>query len=379
VRRAISIQDIARAANVSHATVSRALHDSPLISTDVRERIQRLAREMGYTPNAVAQSLKSRQTRAIGLVVTSISDPFVGLVVRGIEEVAQTANMGVFLSVSHNDPEREMQVIEMFRHRRVDGIISAAAQLTDRYSAELAGTGLPTVLINQQAETDSGLLHSVNVDDYSGARLAVAHLIKLGHTRIGYIGAGNRPRSNHRRLAGYRDALGEAGIPVCETYIGIADAGHKSHAEDVADGQALLPKLLRAGTSAVFCFNDMIAVGVLLACRERGLVVPRDLSVAGFDDVDAAQYVTPPLTTIRQPKLELGRAAMDMLLKLLNGSVIQDRVLAAELIVRGSTGPEAEDNRNDATIHGRKPDRADPRLSRPEPGRGGDARAGGVD
>ncbi len=340
--RAVSIQDIARAAGVTHGTVSRALHDSPLISADVRERIRRIATEMGYTPNAVAQSLKRQRTRAIGLVVTSIADPFVGPVVRGVEEVAQRANMSVFLSMSYNDPQRELSVIETFHRRRVDGIISAAAQLGGRQGAHLARTNVPTVLINQQAETDSGLLHSVNVDDYSGARLAVDHLIGLGHCRIGYIGAGNRARSNRRRLAAYRDALEAAGIDPVDQRIRIADSAHRFHTEDVDDGRALLGDLLEAGVTAVFCYNDMIAVGALLACRERGIAVPESLSIAGFDDIDAAQYVTPALTTVRQPMLQLGRHAMEMLLTLLDRGAVETHALPAELVVRKSTAAPCE-------------------------------------
>ncbi len=335
--RAVSIQDIARAAGVSHGTVSRALHDNPLISADVRDRIRQLAQEMGYTPNAVAQSLKQQRTHTIGLVVTSIADPFVGTVVRGIEEVAQEAHMSVFLSMSYNDPQREISVIETFQQRRVDGIISAAAQLSGRHGPRLARIAVPTVLINQQAETDSGLLHSVNVDDYSGARLAVEHLVGLGHRRIGYIGAGNRARSNRRRLAGYRDALDAAGIEPDPAWVRIADPGHKFHTEDVGDGRAFVVELLKAGSTAVFCYNDMIAVGALLACRERGVAVPEELSVVGFDDIEAAEYVSPPLTTVRQPMLLLGRLAMEMLMELLNGRPVENHVLAAELVPRAST------------------------------------------
>ena len=217
--RAVSIQDIARDAGVSHSTVSRALHDNPLISAEVRQRIQQLAQEMGYTPNAVAQSLKGKRTNTVGLVVTSISDPFVGRVVRGIEDVAQAAGINVLLSVSNNDPKREMVVIDTFHRRRVDGVISAAAQISGPYTQRLAQIKMPTILINQQAETATEQLHSVEVDDYAGARQAVEHLLALGHRTIGYLGAGNRPRSNRRRMAGYGDALAAAGIAGNEAWI----------------------------------------------------------------------------------------------------------------------------------------------------------------
>ena len=337
--RPISIQDIARAAGVSHSTVSRALHDSSLISPEVRQRIQQLAHEMGYTPNAVAQSLKGKRTNTIGLVVTSIADPFVGRVVRGIEDVAQAAGVNVFLSVSNNDPQREMVVIETFHRRRVDGVISAAAQISGPYTQRLAQIKMPTVLVNQQAETDAGQLHSVEVDDYTGARQAVEHLIGMGHGRIGYLGAGNRPRSNRRRTTGYRDALAAAGIPAHEAFMRMAPAEHRYHTDDVADGQTFLPELLAAGVTAVFCYNDMIAVGALLACRELGVRVPEQVSIVGFDDIEIARYVTPPLTTVHQPKLRLGELAMQMLLDILEEHPVENQVLTTDLVVRASAGP----------------------------------------
>src|SRR6266496_3250993 len=177
----ISIEDIARAAGVSHSTVSRALHGSTLISVDVRERIQQLAQQMGYTPNAVARSLQMRRTHTIGLVITSIADPFFGDVVKGVEEVARVAHMSVFLSASQNDPEQEMAVIETFHRRRVDGILVVASRVSSEHAERLNHIQVPTVIINGQAEARYEQLHSVAVDDYAGARLAVDHLLRLGH------------------------------------------------------------------------------------------------------------------------------------------------------------------------------------------------------
>jgi len=337
MRRTISIQDIAQAAGVSHTTVSRALRDSPLISAEVRERIQRMAQEMGYIPNAVAQSLRGERTNTIGLVVTTIADPFVGRVVRGIEEAAQQDNLSLFLSVSNNSPDREVAVIETFRRRRVDGIIVAAAQLTAQHEKRLASASLPTVLINHQAETRPEHLNSVSVDDYSGGLIAARHLLELGHRSIGYLGAANRPRSNRARLQGYRDALRAAGITPRDDWERNAPPEHHYHTDDVRDGQAMLPALVEAGVTAVFCCNDMMAVGALMACRVLGIAVPEQLSIVGFDDIELAQFVTPPLTTIHQPKLRLGQLAMEMLLDLLAGRPVEDHVLPTELVVRAST------------------------------------------
>ncbi len=343
-RQEISIEDIARAAGVSHSTVSRALRESPLISVDVRERIQRMAREMGYTPNAIAQSLQNRQTSTIGLVVTSIADSFWGDVMKGVEEVAREAGFSVFLSASHNDPDQEMAIIETFRRRRVDGILVAASRITSNYQKRLHHIQLPTVLINSQAESQDELLHWVCVDDREGARLAVEHLLRLGHRSIGYLGIENRPRSNRQRLGGYRSTLATAGVPCHDAWVVIApgtlsggEVIEASLEEDVAAGQALLPRLLDAGVTAVFCYNDMIAVGVLVACQERGIAVPQELSVIGFDDIKMASYVTPPLTTIHQPKVELGRLATQVMLDLLKKHPGRNHILPPTIVLRAST------------------------------------------
>jgi DNA-binding LacI/PurR family transcriptional regulator len=334
---AVSIRDIAKAAGVSHTTVSRALRNSPLISGEVREDVQRIARQMGYTPNIVARSLKERRTNTIGLVVTSIADPFVGRVARGIEEVAASGGIDILLSISRNDPEQEMAVIESLHRRRVDGIIVAAGLIGEQYAGRLARIDVPTVLINQQAEAQYDTLHSVSVDDYGGARFAMEHLLSCGHHAIGYLGAGNRPRSNRRRLEAYCDALADAGVHFEDDRVRIAARDQRFHTDDVAAGQALVPELLAARVSAVFCYNDMIAVGALMACRELGVKVPEQLSVVGYDDIELAQYVTPALTTIHQPKLRLGQLAMEMLLDLMAGQHVDDRVLETALICRAST------------------------------------------
>ena len=335
--RSPSIEDIARAAGVANSTVSRALRDSPLISVDVRAHIQRLAREMGYTPNGIAQSLQTKRTNTIGLVVTSIADPFFAVVAKGVEDGAQSAGLSVFLSASHNDPAREIAVIETFQRRRVDGIIVADSQISSNYTQRLMRIDVPTVLINSQADEQSTLLHSVAVDDYSGARLAVEHLLELGHRSIGYLGAGNRPKSNRRRLEGYRDALTDADVQPHDSWVAIAPAEDVLHEDDVIAGQALSIPLLNAGVTAIFCYNDMIAIGALMACREQGIAVPQDLSVIGFDDIAMAQYVTPPLTTILQPKIQLGRAAIQMLLDLLDNRPVQNHVISPIFMPRAST------------------------------------------
>lgn len=326
----VSIKDIARAAGVSHSTVSRALRGSPLVSPDTAAHIRQLADDMGYTPSAVAQSLVTRQTRTIGLVVTFISDPFVDRIVEGVEDMAAGAGYSVFLSCSYADPDREIAVVETFHRRRVDGVIVLASRVGREHGQRLDELQVPIVLINSQADREYH--YSVSADDEQGARLAVKHLLDLGHRRIGYIGSTFRRPSSARRLAGYTAALTGAGIPHDSDLVIVPET-----MKDVQSGRLALGPLLAAGATAVFCYNDRTAIGVMLAARERGLEVPQALSVVGFDDIEASSYVTPPLTTVHQPRLRMGRQAMQMLLDMLEDKPVADQLLPCELVVREST------------------------------------------
>jgi DNA-binding LacI/PurR family transcriptional regulator len=326
----VTIKDIARIAGVSHTTVSRALKNNPAISPGTTRRIQRIASELGYTPSAVAQSLLSQQTWTIGMVVTSIADPFVAQVVEGVEMVAQAANYGVFLITSNNNLEQEIAAVETLQRRRVDAIIVASSRVGSLYSSKLNQIRAPVVLINNQEEGE--YLYSVAVDDVQGAQLAVEHLLELGHRRIGYIEAPNRPKSNKRRLVGYQNALLQAGIEPDPALI-----VHSEVETDVARGQASLACCLAAGATAVFCYNDLTAIGLLMACRQQQLRAPDQLSVVGFDGIEATLYVTPPLTTITQPRLRLGEIAMEMTLALLKKQEVQNCLLPCQLTLREST------------------------------------------
>lgn len=337
-KRRISIEDIARRAGVSHTTVSRALRDSPLISPEVREEIKRLAREMNYVPNAIAQSLQNQRTNTIGVVVTSIADPFYAEVVEGIEQVARSAGLSVLLSASHRDVEQEIAAIDNFYRRRVDGILLADSRIRQQDMKQLGQIAAPIVLINSQTKEQSKMFHSVEIDDRLGGQMAVEHLISLGHTAIGYLGVGDRSRSNEQRLEGYRMALTKAGLRLIDDWIVISDEDF-TRTSDVDSGQHMLPKLVAAGVTSICCYNDMIAIGALLACQELGISVPQELSLVGFDGIALSRYVTPPLTTIRQPMLDIGGNAAQMLLDLLQEKDVENRVLSPFLVKRGSSAP----------------------------------------
>ena len=337
----VSIRDIARAAGVSASTVSRALNDSPAIRLEVRSRIQGIADEMGYTPNALAQGLLSQRTHSIGLVITTISDPFFVDIVKGIDEVAQNAGISVFLATSDNDPEREIKIIEMFNRHRVDGVIVAASRISSEYASRLGQIHIPVVMINNQVEGDKYQhLNSVRVDDYAGGRLAALHLVGLGHRRIGYLGVDNRPGSNTKRMEGYQDALLETGVDFCPEWVCLSNlTANGDLSGDLQAGRKLGLELIHMRVTAVFCYCDTVAAGVLDACRKMGISVPGQLSLVGFDDNELCEIVDPPLTTIHQPKLEMGQQAMQMLLAGLNGETIGDAIVQPALVVRGSTGP----------------------------------------
>ena len=333
----VSIKDIAEAAGVSHSTVSRALNDSPLVKEATQARIKGLAREMGYIPNAVARSLKAQRSGTIGLVVTSLRDPFFTEVMAGVDEVAGDAGLSMFVTASHNDPEREMAVIETFHRRRVEGIIVAASRLTRRYRERLARIRVPLVLINQHTDQSQPGIHVVAFDERAGAQLAVEHLIALGHRKIGYLGLGNRQRSNRLRLEGYRDALRDASIAPDPAWARIVPEAEMQTLSDTDAGAAHVTECLNAGATAALCYNDRVAIGALMACRRAHIAVPGSLSLVGFDDIGAAQGVSPPLTTVRQPRGEMGRLAMGVMLDLLEGRPVTDHVLAPTLVRRAST------------------------------------------
>src|SRR5438874_10239208 len=327
----VSIYDIAKKARVAPSTVSRALEDHPRIGAETKQRIQALAGEMGYIPSTVAKSLAANKTWTIGMVLASISDPFMGRVVEGVEQVAIEVGFNVFVSTSQNDRQREIAVIKMLQRRRVDGIIVIASHLFDQYPRFYGRSKVPIVIINEQKPGET--MHFVTVDDVHAAQLAVEHLLALGHCRIGYVGVTNRPKSNQYRLKGYQDALEAAGIASDPALIFTSNT-IEDHAKR---GEASLEPLLAAGATAVFCFNDTTAMGLLAACYKRGFSVPENLSIIGFDDIDMAAYTIPPLTTIRQPRFELGQRAMHMMLNLLDGQEPENQIVPGKLVVRQTT------------------------------------------
>lgn len=332
----VSIKDIARLAGVSHSTVSRALRHSPLIPEATAKRIQEIAKEQGYTASAVARSLVTRKTQAIGVVVTSIADPFNGDVVDGIEQVANRHGYSVILAMSQADRDREIAVVRSFQERRVDGILVASSRVGALYLPVLSELRIPIVLINNQG--GGAQVHNVSIDNTGGAALATRHLIELGHRRIAYVGDRFGFQSDTERRDGYRQALTEAGIAIDPALEFLGDG--KLDGGVLAAEQILAAKTNPNQTkpTAVFCYNDMTALGVMAEASRRGLSVPGDLSMAGFDDILFARLSQPALTTVRQPRFDLGARAMTMLLAVMSGTLTERAItIRGELMERGST------------------------------------------
>jgi len=332
-----SIKDIARAAGISHSTVSRALNDSPLVNAETKARVRRLAQEMGYSPDAAARSLVSGRTRTVGVVVTTVADPFVAVVVEGIERTAYAHGYSLILAASHNEPQREIAAVEMLRSKRVDSVIVTSSRVGALHQERLGSAGVPVILLNSHSQQQMPNAYSVRVDDVHGGRLATEYLLGLGHQRIAHVAGLEGHSDSNDRLDGYLSALAGAGIDYDPDCV-VNGTGRLDSGPEVL--RSLLA--LRERPTAVFCYNDMTAIGLLSAARNAGVAVPRDLAIVGFDDIPLAAHVAPALTTIAQPMFELGERAMSMALVLMGHQGIApcdvtDVILQGQLIVREST------------------------------------------
>jgi DNA-binding LacI/PurR family transcriptional regulator len=331
-----SIKDVARLAGVSHSTVSRALRNSPRVNPETIEKIRRIAAESGYRASAVGRSLATRRTHTIGVVVTTITDAFAAEVVSGIEEAAAARDYSIFLANSGADPDREMRVVHTLEERRVDGIVVTASRVGALYVPMLSKMRVPIVLLNNQHPSE--FAHSVMIANTEASAAATRHLIDLGHRRIAYLGDRNGRQSDTERFAGYRHALDAADLPFEPQLVFHGDGNPEGGMEGIAHLLALPDP-----PTAVFCYDDMTAIGALRQIRILGLRVPHDISLIGFDDLPIVRYIDPPLTTVRQPMPQMGRLAMETLLDILAGSRSNHNIkVPGELIVRESTLPPKE-------------------------------------
>lgn len=336
-----TIRDVASRAGVSTATVSRALRGGAGVDPSTRKRVQDAARELRYRPSGVARSLKLRSTQTIGLIVTDIENPYFPQLVRAVEDAARERGYSVILANGKRDVAREIQSLELLAGRQVDGLLIASAALTEHHRSWIDERPCPVVIINGGSYTAD--VPAVLSDNVEGGRMAVEHLLGLGHSQLAYVGDMTTENvAVTERLDGVRAAAAAAGVEVRV----VQSAGHVDGAERAArEAMERWPD-----TTALVCYNDLAAVGVLRGVRSMGLRVPHDVSVVGFDDIELAPYVDPALTTIRQHTDEIGRWAVDRLIDSIsdrsdtavpspNGldAHAQPERIPVELVVRDST------------------------------------------
>ncbi|MEP6999622.1 MAG: LacI family DNA-binding transcriptional regulator [bacterium] len=333
---AVTITDVARLANVSVATVSRVLNASAPVREDTRARVLEVARELHFSPNGAARTLKRRQASALGVILPDLYGEFFSELLRGIDQEAQRAGHALLVSSSHHDAHGVSVAVRAMRGR-VDGLLVMAPEVSSASLATALPDGLPTVILNTAATKHAAA--AVMVDNMSGTRVVVQHLAALGHQTVAFICGPPRNADATARLRGYRAAMRDAGLPVHESLVFRGD-----FTED-GGWQAARAMIATAGPrpTALFAANDAMAVGALLAFHEAGFDIPRDISVVGFDDIPIARYVTPSLTTVRVAIDVLGARAAALLFRALTDPLargtVHREVIPAELIVRHSCGP----------------------------------------
>ncbi len=328
-------RDVARQARVSISTVSHVLNGTRWVSPDLRERVLAATRDLGFEPNAIARSLKIKRSQTLGLVISDISNPFFASVVRGVEDVAQARGYTLIFGNSDEDPAKEAEYLRILSSRRVDGLILAPAGDAHDYLVRLVKAEFPLIFLDR--EVPDLQVPAVLLQNEEAAREAVRHLIDLGHRRIGMITGRPRISTTTDRLAGYRHALDDAGIPFEEQLV--ASGGSRSEGARVVTG-AMLDRVPRP--TAFFVGNNLMTIGAVAAIEERGLSIPDDVALIGFDDFTWASLFRPTLTTVAQPTYELGQTAAELLIRRIegDGTALPDRVLLpGSLVIRESSGP----------------------------------------
>ena len=329
-----SLQEVAARAKVSVATVSRVLNKSDKVVPETSAIVEQALRDLGYRPSRVARRLRMNNGRAhlVGLIIPDIQNPFYAEIARGVEDAAYAAKYALLLCNSDENPDKERFYLDVMRDESVDGIVLPPFDDTDFAVIEMVQTGMPVVCVDRSlAKVKTDL---VEVDNYQGALEAVNHLLDKGHTAIALIEGRTQVSTSRERRRGYLDALAARGIAPRKEFMRAGDFKQES-------GRVLATELLgvRKPPTALFVCNNLMTVGALAGLHQRGLSVPGDVAVVGFDDLPWAEALDPPPTVVRQPAYDVGRQAMELLLKRImepERPPVTVRLLP-ELVIRRST------------------------------------------
>lgn len=327
-----TIEDVAALAGVSIATVSRAINEPAKVADATRRRVTEAIAQTGYTTNAMARSLRMRRSNMILILAPDVGDPNFSNILVGLETEASKRGYGVLIGNTQNDPGRETDYLRFISSNQADGLILLTGHLPYGYGQDHGESRLPPmVAVNEPVP--GGTVPFVGVDNFEAARIAVEHLISQGHRRIAFIGRSAQRTVNRLREDGYKAALTGAGIGLDPRLVLDGDGTTES-----GRAAAELMFVRDALPTAFFCVNDATALGVIIALNARRYDLPRAFSIMGFDDISYSSFVTPALTTMKQPRHRIGEAAMDLLLAMLAGERPETRevLLRAELIVRNS-------------------------------------------
>jgi LacI family transcriptional regulator len=330
-----TIRDIADLAGVSIATVSRVLNDRPDVAPETRENVLQVVREHGFSTNRGARGLSSGRTGMIGLTLPLVADAYFGPMLSGAAEALYERDMRIVLAPTLHEHDREVSLLERLMRGTTDGAILMLPEESIEELRMLQRQGFPFVVVDPREPPPEGVA-CVAAMHASGAKVATEHLLALGHRRIGAIAGAPGWYATEERVLGFRAALAAAGILLDPQLVVYSD-WRMPRGIEAAEQLLALPD----PPTAIFGFNDNVAIGALHAARKRGLSVPDDLSVVGFDDTELAVIVTPQLTSVRQPLAEMGRMGVSLLIRILEGQRVDAlRVeLATKLVVRESTGP----------------------------------------
>jgi len=334
-----TIGDVAKRAGVSKSTVSHVINNTRFVEENTRQKVFHAIRELDYRPSSVARSLVSKRTHTVGLLISEVRNPFYSEVIYGVEDVALAHGYNVFLCNTSYDLDRGLRFIQSLIDKQVDGVLLMSSNLSPSWLTELEQRHIPSVVLDWEVKTTGEFLSTIQLDFETGINAAVDHLIKLGHKRFAHVSGQLHLRTSRVRRDIFLNALQRHGIDPAE--VAVVEGNYL-----IDGGQKALAELLSAAQrpTAIFAANDLTALGIIWAARDRGLRVPEDLSIVGLDNIELAAQIVPRLTTVALPRHEIGGLAMNMLLELLDiskeapsQSKTRTQVVKSSLVIRQST------------------------------------------